>query len=64
MDNNACQNGEPNLPWLVVSKQATTSDNLVIELSMPNNVADARLKLTLEEETSLANPYGVLTFRL
>ena len=28
---------------------------------MPNNFADARLKLTLEEETSLANPYGVLT---
>lgn len=61
LDNNACQNGEVNLPWLVVSKQATTSDNLVIELSMPNNFADARLKLTLEEETSLANPYGVLT---
>ena len=37
LDNNACQNGEVNLPWLVVSKQATTSDNLVIELSMPNN---------------------------
>ena len=61
LDNNACQNGEVNLPWLVVSKQATTSDDLVIELSMPNNFADARLKLTLEEETSLANPYGVLT---
>ena len=61
LDNNACQNGEVNLPWLVVSKQATTSDNLVIELSMPNNFADARLKLNLEEETSLANPYGVLT---
>ena len=61
LDNNACQNGEVNLPWLVVSKQATSSDNLVIELSMPNNFADARLKLTLEEETSLANPYGVLT---
>ncbi len=60
LDNNACQNGEVNLPWLVVSKQATTSDNLVIELSMPNKIADARLKLTLEEETSLANPYGVL----
>ena len=28
---------------------------------MPNNVADPRLKLTLEEETSLANPYGVLS---
>ena len=61
LDNNACENGEPNLPWLVVSKQATSSDNLVMELSMPNNVADARLKLTLEEETSSANPYGVLT---
>ena len=61
LDNNACENGEANLPWLVVSKQATTSDNLVMEISMPNNVADARLKFTLEEETSLANPYGVLT---
>ncbi len=60
LDNNACQNGEPSLPWLVVSKQATSSDNLVMEMSMPNNLADPRLKLTLEEETSLANPYGVL----
>ena len=60
LDNNACQNGEVNLPWLVVSKQATTSDNLVIEMSMPNNFADARMKLILEEETSTANPYGVL----
>ena len=61
LDNNFCEKGEPNLPWLVVSKQATTSDNLVMEMSMPNNVADPRLKLTLEEETSLANPYGVLS---
>ena len=61
LDNNACENGEVNLPWLVVSKQETTSDNLVMELSMPNNVADARIKLTLEEETTSANPYGVLT---
>ncbi len=61
LDNNACQNGEVNLPWLVVSKQATTSDNLVMEMSMPNNFADARMKLILEEETSTANPYGVLT---
>ena len=61
LDNNACENGEVNLPWLVVSKQATSSENLVMELSMPNDVADARLKLTLEEETTSANPYGVLT---
>jgi len=61
LDNNACQNGEVNLPWLVVSKQATTFDNLVMEMSMPNNFADARMKLILEEETSTANPYGVLT---
>jgi len=61
LDNNACQNGEANLPWLVVSKQATSSDNLVMEMSTPNNVADARIKLILEEETSATNPYGVLT---
>tara|TARA_B100000242_G_C43036522_1_gene483231 strand:- start:179 stop:1846 length:1668 start_codon:yes stop_codon:yes gene_type:complete len=61
LDNNACQNGEVNLPWLVVSKQPTSSDNLVMEMSMPNNVADPRIKLILEEETSAANPYGVLT---
>ena len=61
LDNNACQNGEVNRPWLVVSKQATSSDNLVMEMSMPNTVADPRIKLVLEEETSTANPYGVLT---
>ncbi len=61
LDNNACQNGEANLPWLVVSKQATSSDNLVMEMSSPNNVADPRIKLILEEETSATNPYGVLT---
>ncbi len=61
LDNNACQNGEANLPWLVVSKQATSSDNLVLEMSSPNNVADPRIKLILEEETSSTNPYGVLT---
>ena len=61
LDNNACQNGEVNLPWLVVSKQATSADNLVMEMSMPNTVVDPRIKLILEEETSDANPYGVLT---
>ena len=37
LDNNDCENGEVNLPWLVVSKQATSSENLVMELSMPND---------------------------
>ncbi len=61
LNNQACQNGEVNLPWLVVSKQATSTDNLVVEMLMPNKVADPRIKLILEEETSVANPYGVLT---
>lgn len=61
LNNQACQNGEVNLPWLVVSKQLTSTDNLVVEMLMPNKVADPRIKLILEEETSVANPYGVLT---
>ena len=61
LDNNACQNAEVNRPWIVTSKQASTDSDLIMELTMPHETADARLKLILKEETSAANPYGQVT---
>ena len=61
LDNNACQNAEVNRPWIVTSKQASSDSDLIMELAMPHETADARLKLVLKEETSSSNPYGQLS---
>ena len=53
LDNNACQNAEVNRPWIVTSKQASTDSDLIMELTMPHETADARLKLILKESLSI-----------
>ena len=61
LDNPACGTAETNTPWIFKSEQATSSSDLIIEMFNPRETLDTRSKLTLKEETSSANPYGILT---
>ena len=61
IDATECGTTELNTPWIFKSKQATTESNLEIEMFRKTTNTDTRAKLILEEETSVANPYGVLT---
>lgn len=61
IDATACGTSEFNTPWVFKSKQATSESNLEMEMFRKTTNNDTRAKLSLEEETSTANPYGVLT---
>tara|TARA_B100001057_G_C22825930_1_gene941411 strand:+ start:361 stop:2070 length:1710 start_codon:yes stop_codon:yes gene_type:complete len=61
LDSKACEYIDVARPWTVVSKQQSTDSNLDMEMVLLGQNADTRMKLTMEEETSDANPYGKLT---
>ena len=61
LNNVDCSTVEPSTPWIFKSQQASTDSDLVMEMFNTTSVTDARAKLTLSEETSSANPYGILT---
>ena len=61
LDNPACGTAETNTPWIFKSEQASSDNDLVMEMFNPKETLDTRSKLILKEETSTANPYGILT---
>ena len=61
LNNVDCSTVEPSTPWVFKSQQASTDSDLMMEMFNTTEVTDARAKLTLSEETSTANPYGILT---
>ena len=61
LDNPSCGTAETSSPWVVKSEQASSNSDLVIEMFNSRETTDTRLKLSLEEETSTSNPFGVLT---
>ena len=58
LDEVKCGTGKQNSPWVVKSEQATSSNNLAIEIFNPKETRDTRAKIIVQEETSSANPYG------
>ena len=61
LDNPSCGAVETNRPWIFKSQQASTESDLIIEMFSPGETLDTRAKLTVVEESSESNPYGILT---
>ena len=61
LDNPSCGTAETNSPWIFKSEQVSSNSDLVIEMFNPKDTTDTRSKLILKEETSTANPFGILT---
>ena len=70
LDEASCGQVPITLPWVVKSEQSTTDSPLDIEMinyqcplgDLSNCVTMINSKMTLTEEVSESNPYGVLTF--
>ena len=70
LDEGGCGQVPITLPWVVKSEQPTTNDPLNIEMinyqcplgDLSNCVTMINSKMTLTEEVSASNPYGILTF--
>ena len=70
LDEGSCGQVPITLPWAVKSEQPTTNDPLNIEMinyqcplgDLSNCQTMINAKMTLIEEDSVSNPYGILTF--